>query len=285
MKIRVRVWLITLLTVAVCFAAYLGIKMVYAADNTPPVIVCPSESITVSIRDGEDVLLAGVTASDAEDGDLTSQIMVESISKFFEAGKSRVTYAVVDSDNSVTKYTREVVYSDYTSPFFVLNGALNFTYGTIFDISDYIRAYDCIDGDISDNIEIALLGNTVDIANIGQSQVEFTVTNSKGDAISLVTTVTVTQKTTLEKRYEPVIYLDNYLVYVDLGGSFTNTDALNNLQAVIVDGATVESGVVKQNIYIDSQVDTSAAGTYNVNYEYMSDAGYVGTMVLTVIVR
>ncbi len=285
MKIKVKVWLIMLLVVAVCLAAYVGIKIVYSDENTPPVIHCPSESITVSIHDGEDVLLQGVTASDYEDGDLTPNVMVEGVSKFFETGKSRVTYAVVDSDNSVTKYVREVVYSDYTSPYFKLNGALNFIYGTTFDISDYISAYDCIDGDISDKIEISLIGNTVDIANVGQSSVEFTVTNSKGDTISLPMTVTVTQKTTLEKRYEPVIYLNSYLTYLNVGDSFTNNDALANLQAVIIDGATIESGIVKQNIYINSNVNTAEAGKYTVAYEYMSDTGYVGTTELTVVVR
>ncbi len=286
MKFRIKNWIITLIAVVICFGVYLTVKTMYASDNAPPVIVSPSESITVSIKDGEAVFLEGVTAHDPEDGDLTGNIMIEGISKFYEKGKSRVTYAVVDSDNCVTKLTRDVIYSDYTSPYFSLTGSLDFSLGTAFDVSDYIKAHDCIDGDISDKIEITLSDDLPDISDLGDSDVIFTVTNSKGETITLNLTVTVTQKTTLEKRYDPVIYLKQYLLYLNVGDSFTPQDILKNIRAVTVDGATLETGIVNQNIYFDTDsVDTSKAGVYTVNYEYTSDAGYMGNTKLIVVVR
>ncbi len=286
MKFRAKNWIFTLIAVIICFAVYVTVKTIYASDNSAPIITCPSDSITVSIKDGEDVLLNGVTAFDQEDGDLTESIMVEGISKFYEKGKCRATYVVVDSDNVVTKYTRDVIYNDYTSPYFSLTGPLNFSLGTAFDISDYIKAHDCIDGDISDKIEITLADDLSDISDIGESHVTFSVTNSKGDAISLPLTVTVTQKSTLEKRYDPVIYLNQYLLYINVGDSFTKQDILNNIQAVTVDGASLDALTIGQNIYFDTNtVDTSREGIYTVNYEYTSDAGYMGNTQLIVVVR
>lgn len=286
MKFTVKNWIITLVTVIICFSVYLGIKTLYANNNTAPVINCPSDSITISINDGNDVLLNGVTAYDQEDGDLTQNIMIEGISKFYEKGKCRVTYAVVDSENCVTKYVRDIIYSDYTSPYFSLTGPLTFSFGTAFDISDYIRAHDCIDGDIVNNIEITLDDSLTDISDVGESEITFSVTNSKGDSITLPLTVTVEQKTTLEKRYEPVIYLKQYLLYINKGESFTPQDIYNNIQAVTVDGAILDELTISQNIYYETTtVDTSKEGVYSVKYEYTSDAGYLGDTQLIVVVR
>ena len=57
------------------------------ADNSQPVITMESESLTVSVKDGDSALLEGVTAEDAGDGDLTDKIFIESRRNFIEKGK------------------------------------------------------------------------------------------------------------------------------------------------------------------------------------------------------
>lgn len=59
-------------------------------------------------------LLAGVTATDAEDGDVTASLLVEGISGRNDDGTVQVTYAAFDSNHHVTKATRAVRYTDYT---------------------------------------------------------------------------------------------------------------------------------------------------------------------------
>lgn len=59
--------IICLVLVTAAFAA----GQVYSrvvTDTVPPVITLDSDSITVSVEDGRDALLRGVTASDAKDG-------------------------------------------------------------------------------------------------------------------------------------------------------------------------------------------------------------------------
>ena len=53
-------------------------------DSTPPVITSESDTVTVSVAAEESELLAGLTATDDEDGDLTGEIMISSMSNFTE---------------------------------------------------------------------------------------------------------------------------------------------------------------------------------------------------------
>ena len=79
-------------------AAYLGVYMVQdkaAGQRQKPSIEIAEELVEVSVADGEEALLKGVTASDAEDGDLTDKVIVETVSRFTPDQHRVVTYAVV----------------------------------------------------------------------------------------------------------------------------------------------------------------------------------------------
>ena len=56
-----------------------------------PVIECPEEMLEVSIHDGTQALLAGVTARDDQDGDLTDRVMVGG--PFFDKLKPPLRFA------------------------------------------------------------------------------------------------------------------------------------------------------------------------------------------------
>lgn len=58
---------------AILFGGYIAKEKV-AKDSTGPVITMDSDSIAVSINDGREALLRGVTASDAGDGDITASV-------------------------------------------------------------------------------------------------------------------------------------------------------------------------------------------------------------------
>ncbi|MCD7946043.1 MAG: DUF5011 domain-containing protein [Clostridiales bacterium] len=96
---------------------FLAVNIIQKAEGQDggPVISVPDETLTVSIEDGEDTLLQGVTAQDGRDGDVTSSVLVESISNFYGDEKRLVTFAAFDSDGNVTKATRAIQYSDYTA--------------------------------------------------------------------------------------------------------------------------------------------------------------------------
>ncbi|MDD6145516.1 MAG: hypothetical protein PUB43_00525, partial [Oscillospiraceae bacterium] len=115
---RAAVVIIFVLVTAVFSAFY--IKEQKSRDDTLPEIKVETDTIEVSVKDGPEILLEGVSAYDGKDGDLTDKVIVESVSKFIEKGVSKVTYAVCDSNNHVTNATRRVVYKDYESPRFNL---------------------------------------------------------------------------------------------------------------------------------------------------------------------
>ena len=96
-------------------------------DGKGPEISMDNSEISVSIHADEAELLSGVTAYDAKDGDVTDSLAVEHISNFIEKGRRKISIVAFDSDNNVTHAEREMVYNDYTSPVFSLDGALRFS--------------------------------------------------------------------------------------------------------------------------------------------------------------
>lgn len=96
-------------------------------DGKGPEISMDNSEISVSIHADEAELLSGVTAYDAKDGDVTDSLAVEHISNFIEKGRRKISIVAFDSDNNVTHAEREMVYNDYTSPVFSLDGPLRFS--------------------------------------------------------------------------------------------------------------------------------------------------------------
>ncbi|MGM9657544.1 MAG: immunoglobulin-like domain-containing protein [Eubacteriales bacterium] len=246
-----------------------------------PVITMESDTITISISDGEDAVINGITAYDAEDGDITGRLIYEGLSAFSEEGVCTATFTAVDSDGNVSKAQRTVVYSDYTPPVFALKAPLTFSYGSTMNLSDYIRAYDCIDGDISGSVRITLTGSSGSLSEIGVHPVTVRVTNSKGDTAELTLDVTVAQIDSAQKRYAPTIELSDYLIYVDEGGAFSPSELI---VSVTDGGVRYTDSAHISGVSFSGNVNTSRPGVYRVEYEYTGEKGYTGTAALVVVV-
>lgn len=64
-----------LILFAITAAAYGYMKISERlADDTPPVITADSDTVEVSVNDGEEKLLSGIKATDRQDGDLTASV-------------------------------------------------------------------------------------------------------------------------------------------------------------------------------------------------------------------
>ena len=96
-------------------------------DHQPPKITMNQEEITLSVQDDPALLLAGVTAMDDYDGDVTAGMLVESVGTLAPDFTASVTYAAFDSAGNVSKASRRVRYSDYTGMRFHLDGPLVFS--------------------------------------------------------------------------------------------------------------------------------------------------------------
>ena len=253
------------------------------ADNSQPVITMESESLTVSVKDGDSALLEGVTAEDAGDGDLTDKIFIESRRNCIEKGKFSVTFAVADSDNHVARATREIVYSDYVSPQFELTEPLEFAATRSaqedVDIAANLSAHDVIDGNISNRIRIS--GDyTMSSHTAGEYPMEFIVMNSLGDTVSLPVTVKI-YGTSYSQL--PKIKLKKYLLNVQAG---TEVDLDSMVESIEYRGVTYKreedgafySGeydkygeaitIPASRISYSGEADMSEPGVYEITYTY-----------------
>lgn len=271
MKWLQRITLLLFATVLVAFVVFSVIDRL-TTDNTLPVIAMETEEIEISVTDKKEALLKGVTATDEKDGDITEKVLVESVSKFIEPGVFNVTYAVADNDNHVSKVTRRVRYTDYTSPEFYMKRALVYSVDEAVDIRAAVGARDCIDGDISGRVTIAATDFVQNTA--GVFTVSLQVTNSMGDMINLDVAVHVEGNETMA----PEIQLEKSLIYIKKGEKPVFEDYIKE---VTVNGVLMEN----YGLLISTNFDSEKEGTYNVHYYISTNEGYEGHSILTVVVE
>ena len=258
--------IICLVLVTAAFAA----GQVYSrvvTDTVPPVITLDSDSITVSVEDGRDALLRGVTASDAKDGDLTGQIIVSGVSKLISNNTAKVSYMVFDKAGNMASATRYVVYSDYHRPRFMLITPLVYSLGETVSITGRLQAQDAVDGDITSSIRV--LSSDIISSTEGVYNLTLQVINSLGDTAQVTLPVTIRA----EADGDSAVKLRRYLVYVGLGDNFEPRNYIESVSAGSVSDAR-----------IDSNVDTQSAGCYLVTYTVTS-GGRSSSALMTVVVE
>ena len=243
--------------------------------NEAPVIHATDKTITVG--DTFDPM-AGVTAEDAEDGNLTTKIVVEKNDvKTDVAGKYEVTYKVTDSDGATRRKTIIVTVNPKMEP---MNAApvikaedKTITVGDTFDPMDGVTAIDAEDGNLTSKIEVKK--NDVDTTTPGKYEVTYKVTDSEGASFTKSITVTVNPK--MEVLNEaPVIHATDKTITVgdtfDPMAGVTATDA--------EDGNLTTKIEVKKN-----DVDTTKAGKYEVTYKVTDNQGATCTKTIAVTVN
>lgn len=286
MKTARRVWLVVLLLIVAAYLGYRGYLAMGSSDGGP-VFQVESDTLEISISDGEEVLLEGITATDGRDGDVTDSILVEKLSDLYDGNRRQVTYAAFDSEDNVTKTTRELVYTDYTEATFSLTRALRWHTGAAVDLTDLVQVTDCLDGDLTSQVRVRT-GSTVSSQTAGIYQVVFTVTNSAGDTQTLETQLEIYDAQINEAEVELTDYLiywdgttPNYRDYLQsvTAGSVEYTFQEGSRRAEGSDGTTL----LRSDIGITSQVNAGEAGVYPVYFTYEGE-DYQGTTVLLVVV-
>ncbi|MBQ7983257.1 MAG: hypothetical protein IJ302_06795 [Clostridia bacterium] len=261
---------------AVFFGTYLGITRQSAGRGAYPTLtVSGSNSVfTLSCFDDTSRLMEGVTALDAEDGDLTGSIVLESVSPFDAQYRRTVTYAVCDSDNHVVKAQRTISYSDYTPPRFSLTVPQRYTSLNLNSIVSTVQASDLVDGDLSQNIKIE--SYTLDSGALDTCAVTLSVTSSTGATsriplhVSLVSSLAGT----------PLVSLTEYITYLKTGDAFDAEAYITQISS----GISTQMLPVSEAV-IRGDVDVNTPGAYIVSYTAQNDAGTTGVTYLTVIVE
>lgn len=273
-------WLLFLLVLVCCggFAAYQFLwHQTY--DREPPKITMDQDELTLSVSDPESALLQGITATDAQDGDVTGSLVVEFVRGVVANQEFTVTYAAFDSVGNVAKAQRTVHYSDYVSPRFSLTGSLLFQAGASLDIFSVLAAEDVVDGDLTDRIKATMTSGGQQISEPGDYTVEFRVTNSLGDTSYFEAPIRVVAA----ENNTAAVTLSEYLVYVSKGGQFQPKEYLSSMKA---GKDTIPLGRYNSDVFIDvdSNVDTDTPGTYWVDYT-VTYGDYIGQSRLIVVVE
>lgn len=268
--LRIAVVLLFLLVSALFAKIYY--EDVLQKDNTVPKITVEDELIEVKPGASSQELLTGLTAYDEKDGDITDKIIVESISKFYEPGVCKITYAVYDNDNHVASASRKIKYIGYESPRFSLEAPLVFRLGDRINLSDMIKSTDMIEGDISKNVIVT--SNDYSSGKAGIFHAELKVTNGKGDIVYLTLPMIVEEV----ERDAPQITLKKNLVYLEQGKKF---NPLSNVESVI---DINEEELDISSVTFKSDVKSKKPGIYSVNYYVTDSAGRRGHTMISVIV-
>ncbi len=270
-----------LLIVSTLIFAGFQVMQYMTEDEIAPVISFESDTIQVSVKDTRDALLQGVTAQDDQDGDVSEDILVENVSTVMENGRCTVTYAAIDSQMNVSRKERTAIYTDYEVPKFSLSEPLCFSIGSArtSDLLEHIGAWSVIDGDLQNRIKYSL-GRTLDMSKVGDYPIEFRVLDSAGNQVYLNTTISIH-----DREYNTLtVTLTDYLIYLEKGADF---DAMKYLESVTwATGVSEDETIVlaEGEMQLESDVDTSAEGTYTVDY-YVDHEGRLGRSRLVVVVE
>ena len=249
--------------------------MNWAPINSAPVIHATDKTITVG--DTFDPM-ADVTAEDAEDADLTAQIVVEKNDvKTDVAGKYEVTYKVTDSQGATRRKTIIVTVNPKME---VLNEApvihatdKTITVGDTFDPMADVTAEDAKDGNLTTKIEVEKNDVKTDVA--GKYEVTYKVTDNQGATRRKTIIVTVNPKME-PMNAAPVIKAEDKTITV--GDTFNPMDGVTATDA--------EEGNLTANIEVKkNDVDTTTPGKYEVTYKVTDSQGASFTKSITVTVN
>ena len=245
------------LALAIVIFAAAEVREQMNADDTLPSITMDSDAVDIPCEFTTDQLLAGVSAYDEADGDLTSQVLVGSFTRFIDPGICDLSYVVFDSSEHMATATRRVHFTDYHSPRFSLDEPLVFAESTTnnTEVRDLFSATDVLDGDLTD--WITYVETDAAYNNPGDYTITMEVSNSFGDTVSYAFPIHIYERNTQDFD----ITLTTPLAYIDQGSSF---DPLAYVESIAdYSGNKDDSSLLN----VTSTVDTATPGIYEVHYE------------------
>lgn len=267
-----KMFIIAFLAINVIYVAFvLGSKLFDFNKGESPTISFSTNEIAVSVKASEKELLAGVTASDKEDGNISKDVFIYGISTFDQNKSRTVTYAVFDSDSNLVRSSRKIKYSDYTAPKFTATKPI--VNMSLMGTESAIGATSCVDGNISDKVSVSKVEK-----DSMTTIYKYNVTDSTGTSSSFEINDELNLKGLLEGNL--TINLKKYIVYVKKG------TVLNPASYI----ASVETSLGKQNelkslVVSETNYDMTKEGVYEVKYTLNRSNGDYGVTKLIVIVE
>lgn len=199
--------------------------------------------------------LTGITASDNNDGNLTSSIKVIGTVNTKKAGNYTLTYSVTDKAGNKISSKRTITVVDNILP--SLSGIKDskIDFGNSFDLLAGISASDNNDGDITSSIRVE---GSVDINKAGSYILTYSVTDKSGNKASAKRNITV-----IDNINPEIIGATDGIV-----GLYTKFNLLDGVSA-----SDNNDGDITSNIKISGSINPDIAGDYTIIYQVVDDAG------------
>ncbi|MEG7812890.1 immunoglobulin-like domain-containing protein [Bacillus paranthracis] len=247
-------------------------------EETPdmePKLTAPTKT-TINVGDKFDPM-AGVSATDKEDGDITDKVTVDGNVETSKPGTYELTYTVSDSKghNVTAKQTvtvKQTVVPKDEIPVLTAPTKTTINVGDKFDPMAGVSATDKEDGDITDKVTV---DGSVDTSKPGTYELTYTVSDSKGHKVTAKQTVTVKQK--VETTNEAPVLTVPFTTTLSVGEEF---DPMAGVSA-----SDKEDGNLTNKIKYKGNVDTSKPGKYIVEYSVVDSKGVNATATQSVIVK
>lgn len=232
------------------------------------------ETIQATIETTDEELASLAKAYDDKDGDISKNIVVEHKNYFFEKGLSTITFSVCDSDNNVSKISKNIRYTDYTSPKIEVYSSLIYMADSSERISNYFKVTDVFDGDISSRLKIIATDFNRNIP--GEYSVNCKVTNSFGDTQEMAFPILIEAQTKLNAK----IYLKQHYVYLKQGETHNFAQYIDTVENEI--GYNYSNRDVKTN---DEKFDNTKPGVYPIDFTITSNGKTVARTRMFAIIE
>ncbi|MEH7646728.1 immunoglobulin-like domain-containing protein [Bacillus toyonensis] len=251
------------------------VKETEGTKNEAPVLTVPF-STTLHVGEEFDPM-AGVSATDKEDGNLTNKVKYKGSVDTSKPGKYIVEYWVVDSKGVNATATRSVIVKENEEipdmePKLTAPTKTTINVGDKFDPMAGVSATDKEDGDITSKVTV---NGSVDTSKPGTYELTYTVLDSKGHKVTTKQTVTVKQK--VEPKDEVPVLTVPAEATINIGDKF---DPMAGVSA-----SDKEDGNLTNKVKYKGNVDTSKPGKYIVEYWVVDSKGVNATATQSVIVK
>ena len=285
-----KIFLLVLVSVSILLLIGLQLIQWITQDDTGPVITCPEGVLEASVVVTDAELLEGVSALDNRDGDLSNNIVVETLSPMNGNQLREVPVAVMDLSGNVSRTTRTIHYTDYEKPHIFMSRPLRISSpDELWPLLEGLTANSVLDGDLSAKIKYSFTNSGV-ILEKGTYALELRVDDSTGTSMVIPANLEI-----YDSRYETIhVELKEYILYLHVGDTFIPEDyfgAKNDESAQPLtpeDSSNTENTPLKKDeeLFIDSNVDTSVPGVYHVTYTVENEtAKAIGKSCLIVVVE
>ena len=242
-----------------------------------PVLKVPSET-TITEGDKFD-LMKDVSATDKEDGDITSEVKYEGHVDTNAPGTYTIKYTVEDSAGHLTTQTQTITVkakekpAEDKEPELTVPEETTVTAGDKFDPMSGVKAIDKDDGDITSKVTYSGDPGT---DKEGTYKIEYVVEDSKGHRVIKLRTVIVKAAEKPSEDQAPVLKVP-FTTMLHVGDTF---DPMAGVSAT-----DKEDGDLTSKVTVDGKVDTTKPGTYVLTYTVKDSAGHLATQTQTITVK